>query len=451
LRPPSRSAPCLAALLLAAAAPAGAAEGEESTRRLDLDLDFALANINDDALRWSLGRERQTKLPYAIVGLAGELGRHVSFRLELNAVNESVKPEPFAPSEKTPFFFPNQPDPAYGVTSKPEGQFKVDDYKNTGWDPYIQESNLRRGFVDVHSADGRLGLVVGRFFVPQGLPLEESRWFTSKDLTHIELINAATDHGAEAYYRFGSQDGFRGRASAAVISGNGDPYHDYVYFDFTRASVEDTNSAVGGVGALRLWPARGLELIGTYKYNFVGSRIETDITLQRSKHYDDALTAGFKYRPAFFERLQLFGQWARYKWGLRDTSAELLAEAPSISPVYKQGYDVGLELSVPLPKKKGQAGVIVVREELDRDDALVALLSDAGELGVRLGENERMTVLKLFAELGPLTAFFFHSFVDNPFPQVSAVVPISGPFAFQGPGSDKTGVGFRLRTAFPLR
>jgi hypothetical protein len=431
---------------------AGAAAADDAGRRLDLELDFALANVNDDALRWSLGRERQMKLPQAILALTGATGPHVSFRVELNAVDESIVPEPFTPSERTPFFFPNQPDPAYGVVSKPEGQFRVDDYKHTGWDPYVQEAHLRRAFVDVHTADGRFGLVLGRFFVPQGLPLEESRWFTSKDLTHIERINAAVDHGAEAYVRFGGDEGFHGRASAAVIGGNGNPYHDYVYFDFTRASeVEDTNSAVGGVGALRLTPLRGLTLVGSYKYNFVGSRIETDITLQRSKHYDDATTLGARYRPPFFDRLQVFGQWARYKWGLRDTSAELLAEAPSISPVYKQGYDAGFELSVPLPRGRGNAGIVIVREELDRDDSLVALLADRGELGVRLGEKERTTVLKLFAELGPLTAFVFKAFVDNPFPELSAIVPISGPFAFQGPGSDKTGVGIRFRTAFPWR
>jgi hypothetical protein len=391
------------------------------------------------------------KLPQAIVAFEGATGPHVSFRVEVNAVNESPVPEPFTPSERTPFFFPNQPDPAYGVVSKPEGQFRVDDYKHTGWDPYVQEAHLRRAFVDVHTRDGRFGLVLGRFFVPQGLPLEETRWFTSKDLTHVERINAAVDHGGLAYVRFGPDDGFHGRASAAVIGGNGDPYHDYVYFDFTRASVEDTNSAVGGVAALSLSPLRGLTLVGSYKYNFVGSRIETDITLQRSKHYDNATTFGARYRPPFLDRVELFGQWARYKWGLRDTSAELLAEAPDISPVYKQGYDVGFDLAWPLPRGRGKAGVVAVREELDRDDSLIALLADRGELGVRLGEKERTTVVKLYAELGPLTAFFFKAFVDNPFPAVSAIVPIAGPFALQGPGSDKTGFGIRFRAGFPLR
>jgi hypothetical protein len=44
--------------------------------------------------------------------------------------------------------------------------------------------------------------------------------------------------------------------------------------------------------------------------------------------------------------------------------------------------------------------------------------------------------------------FAFHNNVDNPFPQVSAIVSTSGPFAFQGPGNTKTGIGFRLAKSF---
>ena len=427
----------------------GLARGAEADedRRLVVDLDFALADINDNSLRWSQGRERQLKLPYAIVGLSGEIAPWLSYRIELNGVNESVKPEPFRPSEETPFFFPNRADPDYGVVPKPEGQYKVDDYKTTGWDPYIQEAHLRRAFVDVHTESGTFGLVLGRFFVTQGLPLEESRWFTSKDLTHIELINATTDQGAEGYWRFGKETGGHGRLSAGVISGNGNPYHDYVYFDFTRSAQEDTNSAVGVVGALRVWPLPGLDVISTFKYNFVGSRIESDLSLQRSKHYDDAFTAGARYRPPFFKHLLVFGQYARYKWGLRDTSAELLPAA-GLSPIYKDGVNFGLDLSAPLPRIKGRVGVVAVREELDRDDSLVATLALAGLFGVKLGEKERTTIVKVYAEFGPLTAYFAYNDLDNPFPAASAIVPISGPFAYQGPGNAKTSFGVRVKKSF---
>jgi hypothetical protein len=435
-----------------ASLPGGAGADEAAPRRLVVDVDFALADVNDNSLRWSLGRERQLKLPYAIVGFSGDIAPWLSYRVELNGVNESVKPEPFTPSEATPFFFPNQADPDYGVTSKPEGQYKVDDFKTTGWDPYIQEARLRRAFVDVHTRGGTFGLVLGRFFVAQGLPLEESRWFTSKDLTHVELINAATDQGAEGYWSFGPKAGRHGRLSAAVISGNGNPYHDYVYFDFTRGEQEDTNSAVGTVGALRVWPLPGLDMIAAYKLNFTGSLIESDLSLQRSKHYDDAFTAGARYRPPFFENLLLFGQYARYKWGLRDTSAEHLPGLPIIAPIYKEGVNLGLDLSAPISlftsRVKGRVGVVAVREELDRDDSLIAILAAEELFGVTVGEKERTTIVKLYADFGPLTAFFFYNDLENPFPVASAIVPLSGPHAFTGPGNEKMGFGVRFKTSF---
>ncbi len=435
------------ALLMTALVAATSAAGEEP-KRLAFDVDFAFANINDNSLRWSLGREREMKIAYALVGLSGELNPHLSYRVELNGANESVKPEPFTPSDKTPFFFPNRADPAYGVSSRPEGQFKVDDYKNTGWDPYIQEAHLRRAFIDAHTADRRFGLMAGRFYVPFGLPLDEARWFTVKDLTHIQAIDAQVDSGVSVYYAFGREDGFRGRGELAAISGNGNPYHDYVYFDFTRASAEDTNSAVGGVGTLRLWPIEGLEAVGSVAFNYVGSRIEADTTLQRSKHYDNKLIVGLRYRPSWFRHVQVFGEYAHYKWGLRDTSAELLAGVETTTPIFKNGYYAGFDLGVPLPKQRGTLGLVVTREELDRDDSLIAFLADRNRLDVTLGKKERGTIVKLYAELGPLTVFFFHNDVDNPFPQASAIVPISGPFAFQGPGSGKTGGGFRLKASF---
>ena len=434
--------------LVAALTMAGSAAGEEPPKKVEVGVDFAFANVNDNSLRWSMGRERQMKIAYAIVALSGELSPHVSYRAEFNGANESVKPEPFTPSDKTPFFFPNRADPAYGVSSRPEGQFKVDDYKNTGWDPYIQEAHLRRAFVDVHTTGRSLGLMAGRFYVPLGLPIEEARWFTVKDLTHIQAIDAQVDAGVIAYHAFGREGSFRGRAEVAVLTGNGNPYHDYVYFDFTRSSAEDTNSAVGGVGTLRLWPTEGLDVVGTVEFNFVGSRIEADTTLQRSKHYDNKLIVGARYRPKWFRHVQVFGEYAHYKWGLRKTSAEILAGAKTTTPVFKDGYYAGFDLGVPLPKKRGTLGLVFTREELDRDDSLIAFLDDRGRLDVTLGKKERGTIVKLYAELGPLTAFFFHNDVGNPFPQVSAIVPISGPFALQGPGSGKTGGGFRLKASF---
>jgi hypothetical protein len=424
------------------------ATAEEPGRKLVFDVDFAMANVSDQSLNQSLGRERQTKIPYAILAASGTLGTHLTYRLELNAVNDSVEPEPFLPTSHTPFFFPNRADVNYGVTSKPEGQFMVDDYKTTGLDPYIQEQNLRRAFIDAHTTGGRWGVVAGRFFVPVGFALDDEQWFTSKDLTHIQSINAQTDTGAEIYYRFGKDDSFHGRISAGAVTGNGNPYHDYVYFDFTRAQSEDTNSALGGIGCLRLSPVKGLDFQASGEYNFVGSRVAFDTTLQRSKHYDHKIVVGARYRSPRFPPLQVFGEYAHYQWGLRDTSADQLPGPPTKTPIGKDGYYVGADLSVPLPRSLGKVGTVVMREELDRDDSLIAYLAARDQLNVVLGKKERRTIVKLYAILGPVTAFFFYNDLQNPFPQVSAIVPISGPSAFAPTSNSKSGFGFRLRASF---
>jgi hypothetical protein len=433
-------------LVLATLAPVGA-RGED--RKLLFDFDFALANVNDRSVYWSNGREHQTKLPWAIVGAHGDVSPHVSFRVELNGVNESVKPEPFTPTSLTPFFFPNAADPAFGVTSNPQGFFKVDDYKNTGWDPYIQEAHLRRAFVDVHTTGSRLGLIAGRFFVPVGFRADEFRWLTDKDLTHIQRINSAVDVGALFYWNFGKDDALHGSLTGGAISGNGNPYHDYAYFDFTRgSSFEDTNSAVGGVAQGRLLPAKGLEVALSGKFNYVGSLIASDVSVQRSKHYDNAFVAGVQYRPSFFKWGQIFGEFASYRWGLRDTSAALLPGPPNKTPIDKNGYYVGLDVGVPLPRSWGTLGVIVTREELGRDDSLIAFLAAQQALGVTLGKKERSTIVKVYAELHTVTVFFFYNDLQNPFPQASAIEPISGPFAFGSLGDSKVGFGLRFRASF---
>lgn len=422
------------------------AYGEEP--KLRFDVDFLFGNVNDNCFRYSFGRERVSKVGYAVLGASADLSPHLSYRLELNGVNDSAKPEPFTPTEKTPFFYPNLADSDYGVVSKPEGRFNVDDYYYAGWDPYIQEHSLRRAYVDIHDAKRNIGLVVGRFFPRIGLPLDRLRWFTAKDLTHIERINNRIDVGAELYWRFDIGQGRSGRLALAAVGGNGNPYHDYAYFDFTRGAQEDTNSAVSGVGSIMLQPLDGLTAMASYEYNHVGSRVEVSPTLARSKHHDDKLTLGLMYRPASFKHVELFGEWAKYKWGLRDSSAAILPGPRIETPIDKRGYNAGIDLSLPLPRDKGKVGVIVIREELDRDDSLVAFLAARGQLDARPGEKERATIFKAYAEIGPLTVFFFQANIDNPFPALSAIVPIAGDSAGDYRGSNKTGFGIRLMKLF---
>lgn len=418
-------------------------------KKLRFAIDFTTAAIHDNSLRASGGREQQIKVAYAIVGLFGDLTPHVAYRVEFNGVNDSVKPEPFLPTDETPFFFPNAIDPAYGTASRPEGLWKVDHYKNAGWDPYIQERYLRRAFVDLHTADGRRGLVVGRFFSPVGLQLDEVRWYTAKDLTHIQSINNVVDTGAQLYARVGRPDRTEWQFAAAAVTGNGNPYEDYVYFDHSRGFSEDTNSAIAGIASARVRVRRNLLAGVSYQYNLVGSRIERDTSLQRSKHYDNKLVVSGTYRLPLRFTADVFGEFARYKWGVKDSSAELL-DGPEIeTPIFKQGFYLGADVSTPASGgRRPRLGVVVTREEIDRDDSLVAFLAARSLYNMQMGKRERSTIVKAYVETGILSAFFFWNNLVNPLPQASAIVAISGPTAYRGYGNRKIGAGIRFRPSF---
>jgi hypothetical protein len=56
--------------------------------------------------------------------------------------------------------------------------------------------------------------------------------------------------------------------------------------------------------------------------------------------------------------------------------------------------------------------------------------------------------VKVYAELERVTVFFFYNDLQNPFPQVSAIVPISGPLAFSPSSNSKVGFGLRFRASF---
>ena len=440
--------PAASIVVLALAAADGARAQEpqpEPTpepKKLSVEIDYAFGWVQDNAIYESLGREQQMKSAYALVKLSARPDPHVTLFLELNAILDSGTPKPFAGD--APFYFPNAPDPKYGVVSDPKGYYDVDFYKNSGLD-VPNPAPLRQGYLDLHTAEGRFGLVIGQFFVPLGLGLEEVTRFTGKDLPHAQYITSYVDAGAMLRARFGG-DGFPAtEISVAGVAGNGNPYADYAYFDFTkRGDLEDTNSGIGGIASLRITPVKGLELGGSVKKNFVSSRIESDI-LTHPKHIDDAWIAFAKYRP--IPRLMLFGQLNRFTWGLRDTSAELFPPPTPESPIDKDGYFVGLEGTLPV-KDWGDAGVVFIHEELDRDDFNVAYLASRGLYGVKLGAKERSNILKLFFRTRYVTAFAFWNDLDNPFPQASAIVAVAGPVAYEGAGSRKLGLGVRVRVGF---
>ena len=408
-------------------------------KKLYFGLDLSLASVQDESLRASMGRERQIKLAFAIFSAYGDLGDHLSYRIDINPADDSVVPKPYAPSpdERRTYFFPNQPDDpgGRGVTSDPEGLYKVDDYKHPGLDPIIQQGMLRTGWVDVHTTSRRFGLRAGRFYLSQGMGVADVVWFTAKDLTHIQRINFQSDNGASVYVNSG-----RLRGEVSVIAGNSQPYHDYAYFDFTDPA-EDKNSAVGVVATARA--TFGDSLVGvSFRKNYLDSRIEDATTLQLSKHQDDALVVFGRWQPRAFVRL--YGEYARYTWGLAPTSAELLPGAPVESPVPKPGYYGGIDLYAP-ETRFGRFGVTFIREEISRDDALVAWAAANHLFGVTLDKWERTTIVKAHARFADyLTVFFYYNDLENPFPELSAIKPISGPDADKDVKNYKYGLGLRF-------
>jgi hypothetical protein len=410
-------------------------------RRIYFGVDVSFGLVHDDTLIETMGRERQIKAAFVNLTMAGKVNDHMSYMVVINPANDGPSPRPYIPSagDRRTYFFPNQPE-GRGVVSDPEGLYKVDDYKYSGFDPILQQGILRIAYLDVHSGIGtsgrQFGALIGRSYVPQGFGVNDISWYTAKDLTHIQRIDFQADNGLFMYY---TGRGFR--LDVATITGNGSPYHDYGYFDFTDAS-EDRNSAVGFVASGRL--TNKLYTVGaSYRKNYINSRIEDSVSLQLSKHNDDALIASISVTPV--DMIRVYGEYARYTWGLATTSAELLPGPAVESPVTKAGYYVGVDLmspKTPLGKWKGS----FVREELSRDDALVSWAAANGMFGVTLGKRERTTIVKVETELmGKLACYGFWGSESNPFPELSALKPISGAGSDVIPGGKRYGFGIRFK------
>lgn len=409
--------------------------------RLRWGADFSFAGILDESLRGSLGRERQIKPVVATLSLDVRVNANVSLHLETNPVRDDRAPKPYVPdsTDRRTYFFPNQPDVVggRGVASQPEGLYKVDQYKHTGLDPILQMYLLRTGYADAHTASGRYGLRFGRLYVRQGLGLDELTWFTAKDLTTVQLLNAQADNGVSFYGTVA-----RVGLTAQVITGNGSPYHDYGYFDFTDPA-EDKNSSVGVVLDARTTLLRGHLMVGgTARRNRVNSRIEDSITLQLSKHIDDARIV---YARATLPRLQVYGEWATYTVGMAPSSAELLKGPAVTSPVDRAGGYVGVQAG---PLRVGHVRVsgVVEQELMSRNDALVAYAAANQLYGARLGAHIEGTNAKLLVDCGAhLSSYAFVRLMSNPFPQLSAITPVSGPQSDRAATHTKIGLGLRVR------
>jgi hypothetical protein len=411
------------------------------SHRVRFGIDFNFAMVYDQTLMETMGRERQIKPAFINLSVTGSVNDHLSYTVVINPVQDGPVPRPYIPSptDRRTYFFPNQPE-GRGVSSDPEGLYKVDDYKFSAFDPIIDEGILRVGYVDVHTkASGgtrQFGALIGRSYVPQGFGLDDVTWYTAKDLTHIQRINFQADNGVFLY-----MTDRRLSANLVAVTGNANPYHDYGYFDFTDPT-EDKNSALAFVGSAR-WTDPHYTLGVSYRKNYVNSRIEDAISLQLSKHNDDAIVVSASVTPT--AAVRVFGEFARYTWGLAATSAALLPGPAVESPVVKSGFYAGTEVTSPMTPL-GRWTVSAIYEKLSRDDALVAFAAANGMFGVRLGEYERTTIVKAETRvMGKLACYGFWSYVSNPFPKLSALQPISGPGSDSAPGGKRIGLGIRFR------
>jgi hypothetical protein len=410
-------------------------------KRINFGVDLSFAMVQDETLRETMGRERQIKFAFANVSVFGALNDHLSYMVTINPVDDSQTPRPYqqVPTDRRIYFFPNTPE-GRGVTSDPEGLYKVDDYKHSGFDPILQPGLLRVGYMDLHSKrsdKGRqYGARIGRDYVPQGFGVEDLVWFTAKDLTHIQRINFQADNGVFFYF-----DDRHLRVNLAGITGNGNPYHDYGYFDFTD-DAEDKNSALGMVATAR-WVDQYFMAGLSYRKNYINSRIEDSISVQLSKHNDDAVIVSASATP--HDLVRVYGEYARYTWGLAASSASLLPGPPNQTPVIKSGYYIGVDVAspqTPIGRIKGTFEY----EELSRDDALVAFAAANKMFGVTLGDKERTTIVKVESEvMKGLSIYGFWSNEDNPFPELSALKPIAGAGTDVVPSGLRYGFGVRFK------
>jgi hypothetical protein len=405
-------------------------------RKLKLGVDFSFAGVRDDSQLQTRGGERQIKPAFLNLSAGIDLDKHFSLLVVVNPVEDGIVPKPYSPlpTDRRTYFFPNQV-AGEGVSSDPNGLKDVDDYKYSGFDPIIQQGALRFAYLDVHNGTRKFGMLVGRFLVPQGWGLDEPVWFTAKDMTHIQRINAQADNGADLYYA-----ATHTRVDLALVTGAGNRFHDYAYYDFI-APTEDTNSAIGAVVTAKMHYSR-FTFGGTYRYNLLNSLVADATSIQRSKHHDDALIGFGAFRAGPF--LRLFGEVASYRWGLYPSSADNLPGPPNKAPVYKKGAYAGVDLMSP-DTRFGKWGLTATYEYLSRDDSLVAWAAANDMFGVTLGRHETGTIIKGLFQEKWLTAYGFVNFVSNPFPELSAIVPIAGPGAGGAASNTKGGFGIRFR------
>lgn len=412
---------------------AGVPGSSPPSERVHVNARF-MAAFGIDESHYGIGGESQGRVGYAIVELSGKISPRFTYRFAINAVNET---QPLPACGEDDYFYPNVPQ-AFGptVACDSNGRTRVDDYRFIALDVLNQQGAIREAYLAYDNASGVVGGRFGRFVLPIGLDWEDAGSFTSKDATHIQRINAETNFGILMTLNWPLVT-----LNAAAFMGEGNRFHDYNYF-YSLDSSLDANSAVSGLvsATLRLVPTLDVRI--AQKAGYSGSKVERLPNPYAAKHNDRATVVSLRYRPV--PHASVFGEFASYTWGLTRTSAELIGMSDTAG-VKKNGYYIGADGSLPLTKN-ARLGAAITREELDRDDALIKFLSLQNTFGVTMGETERSTVFRLYVDLGPrVRAGAFVTLLDNPFPWVSGIVPVTGPRAFDGPrGSNKWGLVARF-------
>ncbi len=401
-----------------------------------MSIDFLAGYGLDDAQSSALGFETQGRVGYVIFAIDGKIKKNFSYKIEVNPVNES-SPLP-ACGEKN-YFFPNDPTlnkMGPNVSCDPNGRHRVDDYRFVALDPIHQQGPVRQAFITY--TRGSFSIRGGRFILPIGFQWNENGSFTAKDATHIQRINAESEFGFGIGYSRS-----RIRTEAIVFAGD-TRYRDYDYFYFIDWSL-DSNSGLNSMAFISIEPAKGLEIKGTFKKGFSGSKVERLPNFWASKRHDDAVVISGKYSPIYY--VTVFGEYAKYTWGLTKTSAELI-NRPDTSAVKKPGYYVGVTGKYPLTSDI-TAGITATREELSRNDSLVKYLAEENMFNARLGQKERVFTMRYFVTMyKQVTIGAYTSKVSNPFPWLSGIAPVSGQTAYQNGGSDKWGVTIQFTHKF---
>ena len=402
-----------------------------------------MAAWSHDGAQATLGFEKQGRIGWAILGVSGKLSNRVRYYVSVNPVSETrSKP---ACGEKD-YFYPN--DPGLFATMGPivkcdeeDGLKRVDTYNTYSLDYIVQQGILREGYADF-GLSKTVSVRAGRFILPIGLSPREVGATSAKDMTRISRLNAEANFGAMLAATRQARDHVLFDAAVMAVLGEGNREKDYDWFYFVNRTL-DTNSAVTMVASGRVMPIKAIDARVAYKKGFTGSKVERLPSYWASKRYDDALVVSLKLSPTSW--VSAFGEYAKYKWGPTITSGELVG-VPTIGPIEKPGYYMGVQLDVPVTHRVHMGGSFT-REELSRDDSMIQYLELNKLYGVTMGKKDRDMIVRGFIDVGRVVNLsVFWMDVSNPYPWVSGSWPVSGPTAYTGRSQERAGVTLTVRT-----